>query len=302
MNTASSGKRVLITGISGFTGRYLEACLQAAGHEVWGLSAHPGQAARHLQADLGDPDSLAAALEQAQPDWVAHLAAIAFVGHGKPDALYQTNLIGSRNLLAALAAQSKTPQAVLLASSANIYGNADTGLITEEQPPAPANDYAVSKLAMEYMARLWQDKLPLCIVRPFNYTGRGQSEQFLIPKIVQHFRRRASRIELGNLAVARDFSDVRDLVRIYHSLLQHPHSAGQTFNVCSGHATSLQQVLDLCREFSGHSLEVAVNPAFVRSNEVYRLAGDNRKLRHFLDDAPSPRLSETLEWMLQEPA
>jgi nucleoside-diphosphate-sugar epimerase len=97
---------------------------------------------------------------------------------------------------------------------------------------------------MEYMARLWMDKLPIVIVRPFNYTGQGQSDNFLLPKIVSHFRRKEARIELGNLAIARDFSDVRMVARSYRKLLA-AAPAGEAFNVCSGRSHSLGEVIDL---------------------------------------------------------
>src|SRR5690606_15802284 len=119
-------KRALITGAAGFTGRYLRQELEQQGWEVWGLGqtpTSPGFTDRYVQTDLLEPEYLARAVHQIQPDAVFHLAAIAFVGHGSPDDFYRVNVLGTRNLLHALAGLPRTPQAVLLASSANVYGN-----------------------------------------------------------------------------------------------------------------------------------------------------------------------------------
>lgn len=297
--------KILVTGAGGFTGRYLAAELQRAGHEVHGLVHRPvasgkvpGVSALHV-ADLSDAAGLAAVVNEVQPDKVAHLAAIAFVAHGDIEAIYRTNLVGTRHLLEALV-QGKAPlDAVLLASSSNVYGNVVGGVLDENTPPAPANDYAVSKLAMEYAARLYAGRLPLIMARPFNYTGVGQAESFLIPKIVNHVRRRAPLIELGNLDVARDFSDVRNVVQLYRRLLEAPAAVGQTFNVCSGQAWSLNEVLAMVREISGHDFEVRVNPAFVRQNEVKTLLGSRARLDAVVGEVPEIALRDTLRWMLE---
>jgi nucleoside-diphosphate-sugar epimerase len=293
----TSGKRVLITGIHGFTGRYMAAELREAGYQVFGCGSRAGDEPGYFQADLTDAAALRPLLADVRPDMIVHLAALAFVGHGDANAFYQVNLLGTRNLLEAVAASSYAPECVLLASSANVYGNVSEGLLSEDTLPAPANDYAVSKLAMEYMARLWVPKLPIVIARPFNYTGVGQAEQFLLPKITSHFKRHAKRIELGNLDVWRDFSDVRSVVRAYRGLLE-AKPVGQTLNVASGQARSLREVLDICRSITGHELEVIVNPAFVRSNEVKTLCGDATRLRKVLGQWNTPSLEETLRWML----
>jgi len=292
-----ASKRALITGIQGFTGRYMAAELRAQGFEVLGTGSQPSDEPGYFQADLTDAVRLRALLADLQPDVVVHLAALAFVGHGVADAFYQVNLIGTRNLLEAIAACGKVPDCVLLASSANVYGNASDGMLSEATLPAPANDYAVSKLGMEYMARLWQDRLPLVITRPFNYSGVGQGENFLLSKIVSHFRRRAPVIELGNLDVWRDFSDVRAVVAAYRGLLE-AAPVGQTVNVSSGVAHSLRDVIALCEQITGHQIEVTVNPAFVRANEVKTLTGDNTRLRGLVPDWSTPPLRDTLAWML----
>lgn len=290
-------RRALITGLEGFTGAYLEAELVAAGWEVFGVGMHNARRSNYFQADLTDLTALSKVVTEVQPNTVAHLAGIAFVGYGDVNAFYQVNLIGTRNLLAALAEASTRPDCVLLASSANVYGNSAKGVLDETEAPNPANDYAVSKLAMEYMARLWRDKLPVVITRPFNYTGVGQSESFLLPKIVSHFRRRAGVIELGNLDVWRDFSDVRALALAYRRLLE-SCPVGETVNVCSGRTHSLREVLAIAETVTGHKMEVRVNPAFVRQNEVKSLCGDPAKLRRLIGEWDTPPLEETLRWML----
>lgn len=294
---STSGKRALITGAQGFTGRYMASELKANGYQVFGLGSQPSAEPGYHQADLTDANSLQALLAAIQPDFVVHLAALAYVAHGDANAFYRVNLIGTRNLLEAIAASGKSPECILLASSANVYGNASTGILSESTQPAPTNDYAVSKLAMEHMANLWRTRLPLVIARPFNYTGVGQPDNFLLPKIVSHFRQKAAAIELGNLDVWRDFSDVRVIVRAYRQLLE-VKPVGQTVNVCSERTHSLREVISLCQEATGHSLQINVNPAFVRDNEVKTLAGDASRLRSLLGEWKSPPLDETLRWML----
>ena len=289
-------KRALITGLNGFTGFYLAAQLEQAGFLVFGTDVKPGDLANTHRVDLLDKEQLARVIREVRPTVVVHLAAIAFVGHGNADAFYQVNVIGTRNLLAALAAEAPKVECVLLPSSANVYGNSVAGMLSEETPPNPANDYAVSKLAMEYMARLWMERLPIVITRPFNYTGVGQSSDFLLPKIVGHFQRGEKFIELGNIDVERDFSDVRMLARAYGRLL-HEAPAGEVFNVCSGAAWSIKDVLAMMGEIAGYEIEVRVNPAFVRASEVKRLQGDAAKLARFVGELDRIPLKETLRWM-----
>ena len=297
-------KNILITGAQGFTGRHMAAEMSEAGYNVLGLthgasSANSSDSITMLACDLLDRVGLAAVVAQAAPDFVVHLAGIAFVVHGDADAIYRTNVVGTRNLLEALTSNKHKPRKVLLASSANVYGNTESGALDETYPPAPANDYAVSKLAMEYMARLWMDKLPIIIARPFNYTGVGQSETFLIPKIVTHYARRAEMLELGNLDVWRDFSDVRDLVLYYRMLLE-SGVAGETYNLCSGRAWSLRGVLDAIAGIAGYTIPVRVNPAFVRASEVKQLIGSRVKLDALLGISHHIDLPDTLRWMFSD--
>ncbi len=294
---------LLLTGAGGFTGRHLAPRLAAAGHEVHGLahslSDEMPDGVHHVhQANLADPVALANVIAEVKPAYVVHLAAIAFVAHGNAEEMYRTNLIGTRHLLEALATSGGDVSMVLLASSANIYGNAREGALDEEVPPSPANDYGVSKLAMEFVARLYADRLPIAVVRPFNYTGVGQSENFLIPKIVAHAKRRAPSIELGNIDVARDFSDVRSVADIYTRMLAEPKVVGGTFNVCSGQAITLREVISDVEDLTAQSMDVQVNPAFVRANEVRTLSGSPALLESMIGPLPRIPFRDTLDWML----
>jgi nucleoside-diphosphate-sugar epimerase len=299
LHREGEGKRALITGLRGFTGHYVARELGDAGYRVFGTALRGEPAGPDIiEVDLCDRAVVAAMVDQVQPDVVLHQAGIAVGAHADVDQMYRVNVVGTRNLLEALAGARHRPSAVLLASSANIYGNADVALIDEQVAPAPANDYAVSKLAMEYMARLWMERLPIIIARPFNYTGRGQTEQFLLPKIVAHFRRGERRIELGNLAIARDFSDVRVVAQAYRRLLA-ASPAGQAFNICSGRSHSIAEVIDTVSDIAGYRIEVAVAPAFVRAHDVLNLAGNNAKLTAAVGAIEPIPLAETLRWMYQ---
>ncbi|EEZ96991.1 NAD-dependent epimerase/dehydratase family protein [Legionella longbeachae] len=278
--------RILVTGLHGFTGRYIKIALEENGYEVIGL-----------KSNLTHKDELIKEIEKMQPEGVIHLAAIAFVGHENINAFYEVNLIGTRNLLEALSLKAPNIKSILLASSANVYGNQTEGLLNESTAPNPANDYAVSKFAMEKMACLWKDKLPIFIVRPFNYTGVGQNPSYVIPKIVSHFIQKREFIELGNIDVSREFNDVRMVAKLYVKLLE-LMPLNKAINICSGRAYSLQDILSLCEKISEHRLRVEINPAYVRKNEVRFLAGDNSLLNTIVGAWQAPNIENTLEWML----
>lgn len=268
--------RVLVTGLSGFTGPYLARALEAAGHE-------PLRADLATGFDLLAPESLNAALAQAAPEYVVHLAALSSVTHGNAAELYAVNAVGTSNLLESIARTTPGVRKVLLASSANVYGNAEADPIDETIAPAPVNHYACSKLAMEFIARTWTDRLPIVIARPFNYTGPGQTEAFLVPKLVAHYAERRPVLELGNTEVERDFSDVKMVVDAYTRLLA-ADSAGCTVNICSGTGRSLRSILDALAAITGHRPELRVAAHLVRRAEVHRLVGSNARLRSLIGE------------------
>lgn len=294
----NNSSRVLITGINGFTGYYIEEALASEGYSVFGFGRLDSCKNELLNVNLLDMHVLNNAIKQVNPNMVIHLAGVSYVNHSNDNAFYNVNIIGTRNLLRALHISANQVDAILLSSSASVYGGNIGGRLAETTPTNPLNDYAVSKLAMEHMAMLWSDKLPIFITRPFNYTGVGQSSHFIIPKIVKHFKRREAIIELGNIDIWRDFNDIRVLSKAYIALLK-KKPLGEIINICSGKAYSLREVIGFCEKITGHSLEVKVNPALIRSQEAKILCGDASKLMTILGERYVLPIQETLRWMLE---
>lgn len=271
---------------------HLGPLLQQRGYEVI-RGAQP-------EFDLLHPDLMTAAVEAANPDFVIHLAGISFVAHNDAAALYAVNTVGTTSFLKALEPIAARLRKVILASTSQVYGNATDDPITEQTPTAPVSHYACSKLAMESMARTWFDKLPLLVTRPFNYIGRGQGAQFLLPKLVDHFRRRAPVVQLGNLNVERDFLDVRSVAEVYVRLLESPLQS-EVLNIASGVGRSLRGIVDDLARITGHRIGTQVNSALVRTNEVARLVGCNKRLLQAVGALRYADFDATLRWMLEPP-
>ena len=283
--------KILLTGANGFTGLHFTKTAEAAGHSV-----------HALKSDITDAATLEAEVLQASPDLVAHFAGISFVPSKDEEAFYRVHALGTSNLLDALLKLETPPKKILLASSATIYGNSPSPFSQETQTPVPIDHYAMSKVAMEEMAKTYFDRLPIIIARPFNYTGIGQKDNFLIPKLIHHFSQKLSQIELGNLDVEREFNDVELICQAYMALLNFGQP-GEIYNVCSGNARSLKQVVDCLITITGHQIHIDVNPDFVRSNEVRRMCGDPKKIQTLFEQHQvkinAPSLEETLTRMLE---
>ncbi|MBA6365075.1 NAD-dependent epimerase/dehydratase family protein [Colwellia sp. BRX8-4] len=282
-----SNKTVLVTGSSSFTGAYVLSELKSQGFSFIDNV--------DKSVDLRNYDSVVNLVNKVKPDYVIHLAALSFVGNTNINEIYETNLLGTLNLLRALDESGLNLRKVVLASSANIYGNVE-GTISESQKPEPVNHYGISKFSMEMAARQWKNKLPLLICRPFNYTGIGQAEHFLVPKIIKHFQENKAFIELGNIDVYRDFSDVRDIAQWYVKALD-SKEVNLNVNFCSGSMLSLRDIIHELNELSGYTIDVRVNPDFVRDNEIIRLCGDDQLLRTIIDIDDRKSIKETLRWM-----
>jgi nucleoside-diphosphate-sugar epimerase len=156
----------------------------------------------------------------------------------------------------------------------------------------------MSKLAMEYMALTYSDRLPIVIARAFNYIGPGQGAEFLVPKLIRHFVQKEEEIELGNLEFEREFNDVRMVCDAYLRLLSKGKS-GEAYNVCTGKVYTLPHLIFSLEKITGHRINVCENPSFIRPNEVHRLYGDASKLKGAIGELKEYALTDTLKWMLK---
>lgn len=304
--------RAFVTGIAGFAGSHLAEALLAAGWEVTGLLA-PGEGTHHLagtrdairlvEADIVDAAACDAALAEAAPTCVFHLAAIAFVPDGLRDPLrtYDVNVLGTQNILEAVRTQGGAARVVCV-SSGDAYGEVRPGElpITEAQPWRPINPYAATKAAADVLAEAYAQQYGMAVVRarPFNHTGPRQSPRF----VCADFARQLARIEVGrqdpilrvgHLEARRDFSDVRDVVRGYMCLAD-PAVPCRAYNICSGMAPSIADVLEQLRALCTRPVEVQREAARLRPVEVAEHRGSAAALQAATGWAPEFSLERTL--------
>jgi len=281
-------KRVLVTGANGFTGGYVCAELVRRGFSV-----------HKLASDILNIKDLEIELMLIRPEYCIHLAGIAFTQHSDICQLYNVNLMGTLNILSVFSRSNFDVKSVLLASSGMMYQHGNDGILDESTPVDPHNHYSASKLAMEYAANIFRDSLPLIIARPFNYTGVNQSANFLIPKIVNHFKAKKSVLKVGNTDVYREFNDVRDVASIYVDLILDVSSNPSPINICSGVGICVRDVISLCEQISGFSPKIEVDLRYVREGEPYKVIGDHTLLEKLVPLKSRFNIRETLSWMLQ---
>ncbi len=291
--------RVLITGASGFAGRHVSAAVAAAGHEPVPLGG-PHDPPPAL--DLLDPVSVRWAVAAAAPDAVIHLAGQAFVppSIADPLATLAINATGTAHLLEAVRAADR-PIRTLIVSSAEVYGRQPTASmpLAETTPVQPENPYAASKVAAETYAEVWSRiyGLDVVIARPFNHIGPGQDARFVVPSFARQLAEIAAGgppvLAVGNLAAERDFLDVRDVAAAYVALLANGRS-GSVYNVCSGRAVAIQEVLRQLITIAHVPVEVRDDPERLRPSDIPVLCGDSTKLRAETGWAPQHTLAASL--------
>lgn len=296
---------VLVTGAAGFAGRHLLRRLAPHGPVVgWHRpgDVHPDiDGVRWAGVELLDREAVAHALADAAPAAIYHLAGVPHVANSWARAAetLEGNVVGTWHLIDALRAQGRTCR-MLVTGSATIY-RPSTAALTEDDALAPNTPYGTSKLAQELVAvGAWQEfGIPVVVARSFNHIGPLQSPDFAAPAFARQLAlieagRLSPTLKVGNLEARRDLSDVRDTVRAYEALMAHG-IAGRCYNVCSGRAISMQQVLDGLRAHIRVPVTVEQDPARMRPADTPLVLGDRTRLTDDTGWAPEIPLETTLE-------
>ena len=282
----SHSKKVFITGINGLTGLYLSKYFISKGFAVYGLSnSAPSKSEESsiFKCDLADLEKLNMIIKKIQPEIIIHLAAISFVGHQKTSDFYDVNVIGTQNLLEAVRLYGITNiKKIILASSATVYGNQKMSSLSEKLVPNPLNHYGISKLAMEQIAKTYFNDLPIILVRPFNYTAPEQNINFVIPKIAQSFNNRSNNLELGNIAVFREYNSIHFICECYYKLAISSYKS-EIVNLCTGKTYSLKKIIQVFNTITKYKPVITINEAFVRKNEINKLSGNPKKLNSMIN-------------------
>jgi GDP-4-dehydro-6-deoxy-D-mannose reductase len=296
--------RALVTGASGFVGRHLVAALRRENADVLACGGPHDEEGEYFNIDLRDDESLRAAIAAARPDVVFHLAAQSFVPEAieSPLATLEINTVGSARLAGAIRAyDADPPPRLLFTSSAEVYGPREPQEypLQETLERRPANPYGASKAGAEVvlLADARSFGLDVVIARAFNHIGPGQSERFVVASLAAQLARIAGGAEpqmyVGNLAAARDFLDVRDVVEAYLTLARRGEGA-QVYNVCSGCAVTVRDVLRELIAIARVAVEVREDPARMRAVENPLSVGNAQKLRDATGWKPKIPLTQSL--------
>lgn len=308
-------KRVFITGATGFVGRHLIKALSSSEREIFGscFPEHPEhcripEEVKLIHLDIRQGEELKRVIKEIRPGYVFHLAAVSNVRRSWEDrkGTMEVNLVGTFNLLEAV--RSEAPQArVLFISSSDVYGvlePTDRPLRESDEVKA-VNPYAFSKASGEMLCQFYSlvKEADVVISRSFPHTGPGQSPDFVCSDWAFQLARiergdKEPVIEVGNLEIKRDFSDVRDTVRGYISLVEKGR-CGEIYNVCSGRAIPLSWILKTLADFSSKKVDIRTDPAKLRKTDIPVLYGDRTKIKKETGWEPAIPLEETLLQLLE---
>ena len=290
--------RILLTGAEGFVGTHIRNGVICVPLSDGGNSV-----------DIRDTDKLRRIIAAIRPDMVIHLAAQSFVpqSFSAPIDTFHVNFIGTYNLLTALKAINFRGK-MLFVGSGDAYGLVRPDLlpISEIYPQKPRSPYAVSKVAAEALCYQWSqtESFEIVMVRPFNHIGPGQSDRFVISDFARQvveikLSMRRPVIQVGDIDVTRDFTDVRDVIRAYELLLERGVN-GEIYNVCSGRERSVREALDMLIRQAGIEVQIIRDPTRLRNAEQRRMFGSCAKLKETTGWQPEISFEQSLRDILAD--
>ncbi len=300
--------KILVTGAAGFTGNLMmeyltvQGAIEAIGLVRRQIFTEKWNADASIVADLLDRESLRAEIVELCPDAVIHLAGLT---RGTHEALYETNVTGTKNLLDAILASNPACRILVISSSA-VYGYAGNIPIPEIAPLQPVNDYGKSKVAQEELTMSYNpDDAAIAIARPFNLAGPGQTDSFVCGRIVNQVisieRGEKDALDLWEMSSSRDLIDVKDVVRGYWALITHPDFAGdcsgKIFNLGSGKAYRISEIISIIEEITGEDYKIRL-PDAVHKAAIPTQRSDNSRITSLTGWKPVISLKETLRDML----
>jgi GDP-4-dehydro-6-deoxy-D-mannose reductase len=302
---------VLVTGATGFAGSHLIDLVQPSGASItgWRRSGHPRPEAnpsvRWQAVDLLDKDAVRRAIAETRPSKVFHCAGAAHVGQSWDDAreTLATNVLGTHHLLNGLRAAGISAR-VLIPGSSYVYRPSDHAL-KESDPIGPASPYALSKLAQEMLGARGgsDDGQEVLVTRSFNHIGARQNPSFAVAGFARQIAlieagRMAPTVQAGNLDTERDLTDVRDTVRAYRDIVERGRP-GAVYNVCSGKAYKIRDVLGRLIALSRVPVRVQIDASRYRPHDTPRLLGDPTRLKGDVGWEPAIELEQSLADLLE---
>jgi GDP-4-dehydro-6-deoxy-D-mannose reductase len=311
-------RKVLVTGVTGFAGSHLvDYMLERGDCEIYGIQRwrsrtenieHFAHRIKLLECDLRDATSTRDTLERVRPEWIFHLAAQSFVPTSwiAPTESLTTNVLAQVNLFEAVRHIGLKCR-IQLACSSEEYGmvHPDEVPIRETNPLRPLSPYAVSKVTQDLLGyQYWMSwKVDSVRTRGFNHEGPRRGPVFVASDFAKQIAdiekgRRAPVVHVGNLEAQRDFTDVRDMVRAYWLALEHCEP-GEAYNICSGKAWRIRQVLDFLLSLAKMKIEVKQDPTRLRPSDVPVLLGDATKFIKVTRWQPTIPFERTLADMLE---
>ncbi|KPJ72684.1 hypothetical protein AMJ52_05510 [candidate division TA06 bacterium DG_78] len=297
-------KTLLVTGSEGFVGGHLTKVLREESYNIVS-TCYPSLLPKkgdYIALDILDLEMTRELLKEYNPDIIFHLAAVTSVAKSfrDPPLTYNTNIIGTANILEAVKSLNKNVR-FLFVSTCEVYGGGEH--LTESSEVVLKNPYAVSKYAAELVCKNYLGgQIEIVILRPFNHTGPGQVEDFVLPTIAKQIAeiekgKRPPLIEHGSINVKREFMNIHDIIEAYRLAIEKCQS-GEVYNIASNRGYTLADVLDILKKLSKVKFELKSDPSRMRKIDIPILIGDGTKFSELTGWQSKIKIEKTIEDLL----